>query len=151
MGSEMCIRDRFKEDPDADDDDEDTFEVFIGRKENEMDPNIGLTSPDPSRDELLLDETTRLALNADTGIVTRYTNSDVPESTRRASIVFIDQASVVSPTGVADTRGPRKFSLTDPRDGYPEPETLIPDGGICLLYTSPSPRDLSTSRMPSSA
>ena len=26
---------------------------------------------------------------------------------------------------------------------------LLP--GICLLYTSPSPRDLSTSRMPSSA
>ena len=25
------------------------------------------------------------------------------------------------------------------------------DVGICLLYTSPSPRDLSTSRMPSSA
>ena len=25
------------------------------------------------------------------------------------------------------------------------------DKGICLLYTSPSPRDLSTSRMPSSA
>ena len=24
-------------------------------------------------------------------------------------------------------------------------------GGLCLLYTSPSPRDLSTSRMPSSA
>ena len=32
---------------------------------------------------------------------------------------------------------------------------VILDGGmgtmICLLYTSPSPRDLSTSRMPSSA
>ena len=27
----------------------------------------------------------------------------------------------------------------------------IGDGGRCLLYTSPSPRDLSTSRMPSSA
>ena len=27
----------------------------------------------------------------------------------------------------------------------------IPDSLICLLYTSPSPRDLSTSRMPSSA
>ena len=26
-----------------------------------------------------------------------------------------------------------------------------PEGGTCLLYTSPSPRDLSTSRMPSSA
>ena len=25
------------------------------------------------------------------------------------------------------------------------------DGEVCLLYTSPSPRDLSTSRMPSSA
>ena len=29
---------------------------------------------------------------------------------------------------------------------------VSPDGAyICLLYTSPSPRDLSTSRMPSSA
>ena len=27
----------------------------------------------------------------------------------------------------------------------------ITDNGTCLLYTSPSPRDLSTSRMPSSA
>ena len=25
------------------------------------------------------------------------------------------------------------------------------EGNVCLLYTSPSPRDLSTSRMPSSA
>ena len=31
----------------------------------------------------------------------------------------------------------------DRREGYLE--------GACLLYTSPSPRDLSTSRMPSSA
>ena len=29
-------------------------------------------------------------------------------------------------------------------------DQLVPDG-VCLLYTSPSPRDLSTSRMPSSA
>ena len=28
---------------------------------------------------------------------------------------------------------------------------IINKGEICLLYTSPSPRDLSTSRMPSSA
>ena len=27
----------------------------------------------------------------------------------------------------------------------------LPKRGFCLLYTSPSPRDLSTSRMPSSA
>ena len=30
-------------------------------------------------------------------------------------------------------------------------ETTKEQGCICLLYTSPSPRDLSTSRMPSSA
>ena len=29
--------------------------------------------------------------------------------------------------------------------------TMREQSGICLLYTSPSPRDLSTSRMPSSA
>ena len=31
------------------------------------------------------------------------------------------------------------------------PATLIDSSTACLLYTSPSPRDLSTSRMPSSA
>ena len=31
-------------------------------------------------------------------------------------------------------------------------ETLLPEGGnVCLLYTSPSPRDRTRSRMPSSA
>ena len=34
-------------------------------------------------------------------------------------------------------------------DLVPQLEDLVPD--TCLLYTSPSPRDLSTSRMPSSA
>ena len=33
----------------------------------------------------------------------------------------------------------------------PELHALIHHSAICLLYTSPSPRDLSTSRMPSSA
>ena len=32
-----------------------------------------------------------------------------------------------------------------------EIDLLVKDWGICLLYTSPSPRDLSTARMPSSA
>ena len=32
-----------------------------------------------------------------------------------------------------------------------ESHVTIPQLGGCLLYTSPSPRDLSTSRMPSSA
>ena len=48
-----------------------------------------------------------------------------------------DQASV----SVAD------FLETD--DGASE--VVDPQQPVCLLYTSPSPRDLSTSRMPSSA
>ena len=35
--------------------------------------------------------------------------------------------------------------------GIPEDQTCIDELNSCLLYTSPSPRDLSTSRMPSSA
>ena len=34
---------------------------------------------------------------------------------------------------------------------YEEVTELLAKYGTCLLYTSPSPRDLSTSRMPSSA
>ena len=37
------------------------------------------------------------------------------------------------------------------RDPLKWPETISPEFKSCLLYTSPSPRDLSTSRMPSSA
>ena len=36
-------------------------------------------------------------------------------------------------------------------DKYSSKEQLMHNGYVCLLYTSPSPRDLSTSRMPSSA
>ena len=41
-----------------------------------------------------------------------------------------------------------KADLTDNGDGM---FTFTNNDGTCLLYTSPSPRDLSTSRMPSSA
>ena len=47
---------------------------------------------------------------------------------------------------------PRAASIDTPLHGYvpfPEVDHTHPDS--CLLYTSPSPRDLSTSRMPSSA
>ena len=52
---------------------------------------------------------------------------------------------------------------TDPKQQFSQPQAedgtqVVAAGGffgsyldICLLYTSPSPRDLSTSRMPSSA
>ena len=41
-----------------------------------------------------------------------------------------------------------EINLKEPDDFLKVRETLT---RICLLYTSPSPRDLSTSRMPSSA
>ena len=44
--------------------------------------------------------------------------------------------------------------LTDCFNEHFAPPAELPDlfhNGDCLLYTSPSPRDLSTSRMPSSA
>ena len=37
------------------------------------------------------------------------------------------------------------------RKGHDQPVAYAPAPMACLLYTSPSPRDLSTSRMPSSA
>ena len=50
-------------------------------------------------------------------------------------------------TRTRDTRG---FLLPDTRYPLPELRGRV-TGNFCLLYTSPSPRDLSTSRMPSSA
>ena len=41
------------------------------------------------------------------------------------------------------------IALVEYTDG--EKRYIIAQNGFCLLYTSPSPRDLSTSRMPSSA
>ena len=62
---------------------------------------------------------------------------------------------------------PEKFNdskIESPTDQHPYPNqhdsldktnknraNNIGEGKVCLLYTSPSPRDLSTSRMPSSA
>ena len=57
------------------------------------------------------------------------------------------------PTGYETTSkdDPSQFG-DDTDDSDADPTTLQSDvTNICLLYTSPSPRDLSTSRMPSSA
>ena len=45
------------------------------------------------------------------------------------------------------TRNRQQCDLTNPI----QVKALFEENRICLLYTSPSPRDLSTSRMPSSA
>ena len=48
------------------------------------------------------------------------------------------------------TQGRIKYRWGNLKDFYP-PNLANPLTCSCLLYTSPSPRDLSTSRMPSSA
>ena len=61
-------------------------------------------------------------------------------------------------TPLLDTDNPRRrYALLAARFYPRQPETVAAVTGtngktsVCLLYTSPSPRDLSTSRMPSSA
>ena len=58
-----------------------------------------------------------------------------------AFVVVNKQSGMLSVPG----RGPEKADSVTHRV-----KQMFP-GCICLLYTSPSPRDLSTSRMPSSA
>ena len=73
-------------------------------------------------------------------------------------------AGILVEGGTFDWMQNDKFpSMTEPYEGYhglsfaeefgPTAFTMMAraEGMSCLLYTSPSPRDLSTSRMPSSA
>eukprot|EP00831_Metopus_contortus_P015915 TRINITY_DN16625_c0_g1_i1.p3 TRINITY_DN16625_c0_g1~~TRINITY_DN16625_c0_g1_i1.p3 ORF type:complete len:117 (+),score=27.54 TRINITY_DN16625_c0_g1_i1:122-472(+) len=67
-----------------------------------------------------------------------------------ATIVQKNAPSLVSTTGNADTTQPS--SAATKQEARPRPKCKACGRVIfCLLYTSPSPRDLSTSRMPSSA
>ena len=45
----------------------------------------------------------------------------------------------------------RLLNVDKPGTENPDDDGQVVTRKICLLYTSPSPRDLSTSRMPSSA
>ena len=54
--------------------------------------------------------------------------------------------------GLVEDKDAVKVTVDEPReDGTIVYHLSVAEGDICLLYTSPSPRDLSTSRMPSSA
>ena len=61
----------------------------------------------------------------------------------RVDSVFPDLPSSPLSTAVQESSRFPSHSLADPKQADPKQ--------ACLLYTSPSPRDLSTSRMPSSA
>ena len=50
-----------------------------------------------------------------------------------------------------DSRSSADFIVSAMKAGFASAGVDVLDAGICLLYTSPSPRDMRRSRMPSSA
>ena len=75
------------------------------------------------------------------------------DNEERPTIVSADAITVDNPDSessdvVTDTDGPAIAENVGTQDST---DALAADSSDCLLYTSPSPRDLSTSRMPSSA
>ena len=69
-------------------------------------------------------------------------NVDISVSVEQGSIV-----GLIGPNGSGKTTLFNSIVGTHPIDKG----SIVFDNTDCLLYTSPSPRDLSTSRMPSSA
>ena len=80
---------------------------------------------------------------------TVYKGATLVDSTREAPLenaVIIVRDGRIETVGVSEqTPIPKDADIVDISGHWVTP------GLICLLYTSPSPRDLSTSRMPSSA
>ena len=120
---------------------------------------------------LLLTLFTGTATAAATGTAADKTGTDW-QAAARADIEAVHQLILTAHPGSVDERNPGFKVWTE--QGYREALQLLPrvnsydsmmaaaryyvtgfrDGHLvysCLLYTSPSPRDLSTSRMPSSA
>ena len=65
------------------------------------------------------------------------------------TLIFVDECHVTVPQLNGMYKGDRSRKSTLAEYGFRLPSCM--DNRPCLLYTSPSPRDLSTSRMPSSA
>ena len=75
--------------------------------------------------------------------------SDTPVATVEDTATTMAEDAYVGeePSPAAATKSPELMQLEETWDFA----ASRPGSDICLLYTSPSPRDLSTSRMPSSA
>ena len=69
----------------------------------------------------------------------------------KKSIVWITESYIDVPSGAKYKVNNRLESMYDLFGEELFEMFFLEVHGICLLYTSPSPRDLSTSRMPSSA
>ena len=91
----------------------------------------------------------KVVLLGDTGVGKSSLVSRFSEDTFRPFSAATVGASFVSKTVEGAEGGPIQFQIWDTA-GQEKYHSLAPMY-YCLLYTSPSPRDLSTSRMPSSA
>ena len=68
-------------------------------------------------------------------------NQKIDELIEKHNVAGITATILIPEKGIWETN----------RGFISKPNNIIVDSSTCLLYTSPSPRDLSTSRMPSSA
>ena len=151
MGSEMCIRDR-------------GWTVEAEVYESLMTSNINEKYL-PGHEIPTLDSTMELSDITDTceililalpsGVILSVVNDLIPHL--RPSHVLIDLAKGLAPTSESES-GMISREIEDrlAAAGKSNPVVVLTGPTIapevaCLLYTSPSPRDLSTSRMPSSA
>ena len=113
-----------------------TIDVYIMAGQSNMDGRGDVS--DLSEEQLA-------SLQNDT--IIRYVN---PGSERERAVPTSNPADLDVGSNGFTALVPGRFSvdLTSTRQLSP---TFGPELSFCLLYTSPSPRDLSTSRMPSSA
>ena len=159
MGSEMCIRDRPNRERYA----YSVGDVPAGSKEITIvtfgsdDENWERIFTLPNLEELTLHEPTKEQLQSISKLTAlkrlRITHSRPKDIDFISSLVNIEELVLEYVSGFSDL-SPLQ-SLKKLRSLHMENLRRVKEfdglSGICLLYTSPSPRDLSTSRMPSSA
>eukprot|EP00831_Metopus_contortus_P059345 TRINITY_DN51335_c0_g1_i1.p2 TRINITY_DN51335_c0_g1~~TRINITY_DN51335_c0_g1_i1.p2 ORF type:complete len:168 (+),score=35.36 TRINITY_DN51335_c0_g1_i1:111-614(+) len=104
------------------------------------------------REEYILQQAEKNDLPPNTILVRPEAGFCIKSYTRRLLTTqgvkkYVDQKLFINICGSSHMEPPQKIEVT--QDGKKMAQWSLPY--TCLLYTSPSPRDLSTSRMPSSA
>ena len=154
MGSEMCIRDSFQPGGDSLDEllQQDAPSISEAITTDENDPDLDAASETSSRLELALDSVLQeerkgrpRGLKMRTKMLLLF--SVFPVVVLLAlGIFYLTQINSLSQSLQAESESIIRAIAEDTIR-----QKSIDVAEDCLLYTSPSPRDLSTSRMPSSA
>ena len=100
-----------------------------------------------------LADSVETAVNLSNGLlVVEYENETLPKKFRKLeSVTFSSKFSCPESGFTIEEIEPRLFSFNSPYGACEECEGIGHSLNVCLLYTSPSPRDRTRSRMPSSA